>query len=139
MSSQRRSLVCHIARQLAGAVNTQLNSIAGAQNERAGILESPGDVGDTEIRAQSKLRTRDPHINRNYHLMILAMKSERAGYLDLRIALHLDTPLDLMGSKSNLRVRLTLEYLSMHFCIAPAISAFTAGRVHQEQTRGFSS
>src|SRR2546428_7329604 len=120
MSSQRRSLVCHIARQLAAGVNAQLNGIAGAQNERAGILESPGDVGDSEIRVQSKVRARDPHVNWNYHLVIPAVKTERAFHLDLRIALRQHTPIDLKRSKSNLRVRLTLEYLSMHFCISPA-------------------
>ncbi len=46
-------------------MDIQLNRIAGAQNERAGILQSPGNVGDVEIAVHCEIRTRDVNGNRN--------------------------------------------------------------------------
>src|SRR5207302_9362416 len=117
-------------------MNAHLDCIAGAENKCAGILEPPGEVGNRETGVQSEIRIRDPHIHRNYHLVNVAMKTERAFHLDLRIARHLDAPFNLARSKSDLRIPLTPEYLWMHFLTAPAIPAFTAGRVAYEHCPG---
>ncbi len=94
-------------------MKAQLNRIVDAQDKRAGIFESPSDVGNGEIPVQGKIRARDPHHNGNCDIVVLAMKAEGASDFDMRIALRLNAPFNIVRGKSDLRVHVWLSRVSL--------------------------
>jgi hypothetical protein len=119
-------------------VDVQLYRIAGAQNECAGIFESPSDVGNLENRVESEFRTGQPHGDRNYHFVVPPVQAECAFHLNLGFALRLEIALDFQRNESNFRIFLALENFLVHFIIAAVASALAAASIHHKEARELS-
>ncbi len=67
------------------------------------------------MRVQGDSQAFAPQRDGNYDFMILAQKAELSFHFDVRIALHLYAPFNIVKGKSDLRIPLALDDLFVDF------------------------
>ena len=106
------------------------------EEEGAGILQSPRDVGNHHVGPGAKTVSFHLHGYGQSHGMIGSVQPEYAVDLDTRVSLQLDFAYQFGGRESDLGVALALQDFLVHFVVATLVLSVAAGSVDDNQAAG---
>lgn len=132
----RRSASRSRAREASRGVNINCDLIAYTQDEGAGILEPPLDVGNRRLGRDLYLLPAGNNIERKRDVVILPMQANLAGYFQFGWAFRGKRALYAFRRENNFRKFIAFENLAMHPVVAAVIAGVSAGRVDHDGAAG---
>ena len=117
------------------ALHGDRHFIAHAQEERAGVLQSPFHVGDSERGGRAIASGFRVDTQGDGHLVLRAVQGENAVQLHLRVARGLHFALHAVRPEDDVGVARSFQNAVMHAAVAVRVSARAAGRIYDEFAR----